>query len=181
MSAQSLADNISQLNFRQLQDVYVNLFETLEPERELLVSPKEIKRKLDNDRTLLEDFCSESKVEDKKYGEFTDIKELAADFLIGLADSSPEYQEKIEASVMEASIKGSVEDTLLLEVPATVQLIPIIYAVAVAVLQPHLKVDYKKSQGKNSSTSEFHVELKLGTDKIAGVLKSLLSFSQKEG
>lgn len=181
MSVQSLADNISQLNISELRNVYVNLIETLEPERELLVTPKEIKRKLDNDRTLLEDFCSESNVEDKMYGEFTDIKELAADFLIGIADSSPEYQEKIEASVREASIKGSVEDTLLLEVPATVQLIPIIYAVAVAVLQPHLKIGYKKTQEKNSSTSEFHIELKLGTDKIVGVLKSLLSFSKKEG
>ncbi|EHQ91812.1 hypothetical protein [Desulfosporosinus youngiae] len=175
MSAQSLDDKISQLNFLQLKDVYVNLFEVLEPEREPLITPKEIKRKLENDRALLEAYCLESKAEGKNYGEFTDIKELAADFLISIADSCPEHRGKMEASVVEASAKGFAGDTLLLDIPATVQLIPIIYAVAVAILQPHIKVDCKKTYEKNSSTSEFHVEFKLGTDKIVEVLKGLLS------
>ncbi|EGW37855.1 hypothetical protein [Desulfosporosinus sp. OT] len=179
MEVQSLADKISQLNLLQLKDVYVNLFEMLEPERELLITPKDIKRKLEKDRALLEDFCLESNVEDKNYGEFRAIKELAADFLIGITESFPEYREKIEASIIEASKKGFIEDTLLLDIPSTAQLIPIIYAVAVAILQPHLKVDRKRIQEKNSSTSEFHFELKLGTDKVVEVLKSLLPYSKK--
>ena len=100
--------------------------------------------------------------------------------MIGITESFPEYREKIETSIIEASKKGFIEDTLLLDIPSTAQLIPIIYAVAVAILQPHLKVDRKKIQEKNSSTSEFHIELKLGTDKVVEVLKSLLPYSKKE-
>lgn len=184
MTMGNLEQRLSSLNPQQLKDIYANLLQVLEPESIEIIEPDEIEHKENEDRSILEAFFSridmpvEGIVESE--GRQIDMPKViiqepgdpTVDFLLKIAEISPEYGNEIETSLDELSSENI---SLDIQTAAAV-LNPIIFAVAVALIKPCLKIDIKKDTKGRSKISEFHFDFQIkGTKDIVEAVKGLCS------